>query len=253
MGRPAISLTVNYVVIDSLPYSSITGLSLLRKLKQWGVDNERNLVKFNDAYIPVSSEPPSCNGITLIVPKRCALAANQYTLIQSKVKSPGLSASRPVTNLSIVTKGNPDLQHRLGHAIQPSIHISEPNDSVPIRVINTNSVNKKVGKGIKLASGLNSFIELSTEIQNSVLYLKDAESPHDPIEIEMSHLSKEQIKEAKEILENYRDVFTVSNTKIGRTICMNFNINTDHVSPVSTSLRRVSLHQQEIVKKLLDH
>ena len=63
---------------------------------------------------------------------------------------------------------------------------------------------------------------------------KDAESPHDPIEImcsEMSHLSKEQFKEAKEILENYRDVFTVSNTKIGRTNCMNFDINTDPMSP----------------------
>ena len=54
MGRPAISLTVNFVVIDSLPYSCIIGLSLLSKLKQWSVDNERNLVKFNDAYIPVS-------------------------------------------------------------------------------------------------------------------------------------------------------------------------------------------------------
>ena len=81
MGRPAISLTVNFVVIDSLPYSCIIGLSLLSKLKQWSVDNERNFVKFNDAYIPVSPEPPSCNAITLVVPKRCTLAANQYTLI----------------------------------------------------------------------------------------------------------------------------------------------------------------------------
>ena len=92
MGRPAISLTVNFVVIHSLPYSCIIGLSLLSKLKQWSVDNERNLVRFNDAYIPVSSELPSCNGITLFVPKRrFTLAANQYILIQSKVKSPGLS------------------------------------------------------------------------------------------------------------------------------------------------------------------
>ena len=69
----------------------------------------------------------------------------------------------------------------------------------------------------------------------------------------MSHLSKEQFKEAKEILENCRDVFTISNTKIGRTNCMNFDINTDPMSPISTPLCRVPLHQQEIVKELLDH
>ena len=70
---------------------------------------------------------------------------------------------------------------------------------------------------------------------------------------EMSHLSKEQFTEAKEIFENYQEVFTVSNTKIGRTNCMNFHINTDHMSPISTPLHRVPLHQQEIVKELLDH
>ena len=83
--------------------------------------------------------------------------------------------------------------------------------------------------------------------------LKDAETPHNPIEVmcsEMSHLSKEQFTEAKEIPENYRDVFTVSNTKIGCTNCMNFDINTDPMSPISTPLRRVPLHQQEIVKEL---
>ena len=162
---------------------------MLSKYKQWSVDNERYLVKFNDAYIPVSSEPPSCNGITLIVPKRCTLAANQFTLIQSKVKGPGLPAFRPITRLSIVTEGNPDLQHRVGLAIQTSIPIiSEPNDSTPIGVINTNSVNKTVGKGTKLASGLNSFIELSTEIQDSIMSLKETEPPHDPIEIMCSEM-----------------------------------------------------------------
>ena len=82
--------------------------------------------------------------------------------------------------------------------------------------------------------------------------LKDAEPPHGPIEImcsEMSQLSKEQFKEATYILENYRDVFKVSNTKTGCNNCMNFDTNTDHMSPISTPLRRVPLHQQEIVKK----
>ena len=174
MERPAISLTVNFVVIDSLPYSCIIGVSLLSKLKQWSVDNERNLVNINDAYIPVSSEPSSCNGITLIVPKRCTLAANQYTLIQFNIKGPGLSAFRPITNLPIVTEGNPDLQHRLGlAAIQPSIHIiSEPNVSIPIRVINTNSVSKTVEMGTKPASGLNSLLNCQLKSKTAKCLLK---------------------------------------------------------------------------------
>ena len=50
-------------------------------------------------------------------------------------------------------------------------------------MINTNSVNKTAGKGTKLASGLNSFTELSPEIQNSAMSLKDAEPSHDPLEV----------------------------------------------------------------------
>ena len=34
---------------------------------------------------------------------------------------------------------------------------------------------------------------------------------------------------------------------------MSFDINTDHISPIFTPLRRVPLHQQEIVMELLDH
>ena len=85
--------------------------------------------------------------------------------------------------------------------------------------------------------------------------LKDAEPSHDTIEImcsEMSHLLKEQLKEAKEILESYRNVITVSNTKIGCTHCINFDINTDHMSPISIPLCQDLLHQQEI-KELSDH
>ena len=118
-----LSLTVSFVVIKSLPYSCIIGISLLNHLKKWSVDNEQNISQFNETYIPVSSEPPFCHGITLIAPKRLKVSGNESTTVLSRATGNGLSAFRPITNVHIMTEGNEDLQKRLGLLIQPSIHI----------------------------------------------------------------------------------------------------------------------------------
>ena len=83
VGSPSTSLTVSFVVIKLLPYSCIIGTSLLNQLKKWSVDNAWNILQFNEAYIPVSSQPPSCHGITLIAPTHLNVSGNELTTVLS--------------------------------------------------------------------------------------------------------------------------------------------------------------------------
>ena len=156
-----------------------------------------------------------------------------------------------------MTEGNEDLQKRLGLLIQPSIYIiSEQNCTVPVRVLNHGSVSKTIGKGSKIACCLDSFVELPNEPTGNLSTLGDVNTPQDPIKIlsaQMTHLPEQQFKEATMILESYCDVFTIGNAKIGCTNITEFDINTDSMSPISAPLRRVPIHQQEIVKELLEH
>ena len=44
IGHPAVSHTVEFVIIDGLPYSCIIGLSFLNKFSHWSVDTSKNIL-----------------------------------------------------------------------------------------------------------------------------------------------------------------------------------------------------------------
>ena len=57
IGQPAVSHTVEFVIIDELPYSCIIGLSFLNKFSHWGVDNSRNILHLEQSIVSISSQP----------------------------------------------------------------------------------------------------------------------------------------------------------------------------------------------------
>ena len=67
----------------------------------------------------------------------------------------------------------------------------------------------------------------------------------------MQHLPCDQLLKAKQVLSDFKDVFSVSNTQIGRTNISSFAAELEHNHPISMPLRRVPLHQQNIVCSLL--
>eukprot|EP00794_Sanderia_malayensis_P017141 gene17141-18861_t len=69
----------------------------------------------------------------------------------------------------------------------------------------------------------------------------------------MQHLSPPQLHQATQLLTEFRDVFSLSNSKIGRANVPPFDVQLEHTTPNSTPLHRVPLHQQPIVKELLNH
>ena len=67
----------------------------------------------------------------------------------------------------------------------------------------------------------------------------------------MCHLSPSQFHEARNLLTEFSDIFSLSNTKIGKTTVTEFDLG--NWTPTSMPLRRVPLHQQSIVKERLQH
>ena len=67
----------------------------------------------------------------------------------------------------------------------------------------------------------------------------------------ITDLSSEEMNQVRKLLEKYRDLFSVSNDKIGVTNITKFDIDTDKLSPVATPLRRVPLHHYDIIKELI--
>ena len=122
----------------------------------------------------------------------------------------------------------------------------ENNCTIPVTVVNNSSTPRTIGKGSRLGSCSNAFIE-HTVISGTLLLTQDVSTPEDPVKIlcsRMTHLPQQEYDEVKEVSETYRDIFAVSNSKIGRTSIMQFDIDTNHTFPVSTPLHRVPLHQQ---------
>ena len=66
----------------------------------------------------------------------------------------------------------------------------------------------------------------------------------------MQHLPRDQFLEAKQVLSDFKDVFSASNTQIGCTNTSSFDVELEHNHPISMPFWRVPLHQQDIVRSL---
>ena len=77
----------------------------------------------------------------------------------------------------------------------------------------------------------------------------------DPIEIlckKMNKLNPVELVEFRQLLTEYKDVFSVSNDIIGRTDISTFDIDTTNIHPGSVPLRRVPIHHHNIARELVD-
>ena len=68
----------------------------------------------------------------------------------------------------------------------------------------------------------------------------------------MNNLNPVELVQARQLLTEYKDVFSVSNDIIGRTDISTFDIDTTNIHPVSVHLRRVPIHHHNIVRELID-
>ena len=260
VGTSGLSLYVDFVIVDGLPYSCIAGMNLLNKLQSWGVNNNSDILTLDSSSVKLYSEPQFMNQVNLLTCEKLSLLPGETKVIKTSAIGPAVEANRPITSSILFTEGFVDYEMRTSISIYPSLNVIgyKNNQMVTIAVKNLSLENRTIGKGTKIAQCYPDYVEISDrggefEVINSV-----SNSNMDPVKFmckreNYSHLSNEEFEKLRLLLVRFQDVFSVSNEKIGRANNSEFHINVDAIQPISTPLRRVPLHKEMIVKKLLEH
>ena len=259
VGTPLLKKDVEFIIVEDLPYSCIAGNgSFLAVLKQWGVNNEMQTLTLNSSVVNLSAGPQSGGEVNLITSNKVFLKPGETKVIKTIAKGDGIAAKRPFTTQTIIAEGYNDREARTSVRVQPSIYnIGENNDFVvPVSITNTSPQNKAVGKGVKIAYCYDNFNEIDIENPEKIFITSIEET--DPLDIlcateKFKHLSIDQQLQAREVLSEFSDIFSVSNDTIGRAKYCEFDIQTDRACPVSVPLRRVPLHKEQIVRDLLEN
>ena len=184
---------------------------------------------------------------------------NKYTVppgqtlcIQRVAKGSSLDALRPVSAPAVLIDGHIPFEERLHLKVVPSLNqLTHQHLCVPKMIVNCSNVFKTIGKGTKVALGTYDFEEFSVLSKEAINMLTSPDSTH--LTSQMTHLPPSQFYAAKALLAEFSDIFSLSNTKIGKAKVTELDFDLIHSTPISMPLRRVPLHQQSIVKELLQH
>ena len=137
LGTRTSSFSVEFFVIDSLPYSCILGLSFLNQLRSWGVNNETMTFQFNDSFVTVSQDPPLDNMMHLTLTRELNIPAGQSMFVSAVARGPALSSFRPITQVSTLMEGHIPFEQRLQVTVLPTLHlITHQNCVVHTTVVN---------------------------------------------------------------------------------------------------------------------
>ena len=136
----------------------------------------------------------------------------------------------------------------------PPLHlITDQNCVNHTTVVNNADTSRTIRKGMKIAIGHTNFHQhfaFASEAINLISHCPTNQptttSTIDPLDLlcsRMQHLPHDQFLSAKQVLSDFKDVFSVSNTQIGRTSISSFDVELDHNYPISVPLWQVPLHQ----------
>ena len=150
---------------------------------------------------------------------------------------------------------------RLHVEVLPSLlSVAHSDYCTQIFVHNSSDQRRTIGKGTRIANGTTgSDVVLTPKITKPETITSidtPLVTPPDPIDklcSKFQHLSHAELGTARSLLEQYRDVFSVSNDKIGRTDIIYFDLDPTDVRPVAVPLRHVPLHHRHVVTELLEH
>ena len=189
----------------------------------------------------------------------------QALRIPTIAKGPSLDALHPVSAPAVLIDGHLPFEERLHLKVVPSLNqIIHENSCVHTTIVNCSNVSKVISKGTKVALGTYDFDDFSALSKESVNALTSVDStqpsslsqdsdPMTHLTSQMTHLLPSQFHAAKTLLAAFSDIFSLSNTKNGEAKVTEFDFDLIHSTPISMPLWCVPLHQQSIVKELLQH
>ena len=165
VGTPSLSLYVDVVVVDHLPYSCIVGTTFLSQLDKWGVDNTTSTLHLNTSMVHVYDSPQHDGQITLISCSKTSLAPGESKLVKAITKGPGISPYRPITEDLWMYEGLPEREARSLIRVSPSLNVIGTNNDTVVDVLltNTSAEMRSVGKGVKIANAHKDFDQVNLE------------------------------------------------------------------------------------------
>ena len=199
IGQPAVSHTVEFLIIDELPYSYIIGLSFLNKFSHWGVDNSRNILHLEQSIISISSQPSLQDNIAYMTTAKYTIPLGQALCIPTIAKGSSLGALRPVSAPAVLIDGYLPFKERLHLKVVSSLNqLTQQNSCVQATIINYSNVSKAIGKGTKVALGTYDFDEFSVLSKES----QDSDPMTHPTS-QMTYLLSSQFHAAKTLVADF--------------------------------------------------
>ena len=155
VSMPSLSLDVDLIVVDNLPYSCLVGTSLLSKLQNWGIDNNKSTLTLNSSIVPINNSPVRDEQINLVTCNKIILQPGESKVIKTTAKGSGVSSTRPITEQVWMTEGLNNREDRTFIRVFPTLNVvgSDNDFSVNLHVTNTSSQIRAIGKGTKIAIG----------------------------------------------------------------------------------------------------
>ena len=132
IGHPTVSHTVEFVIIDELPYSCNIGLSFLNKFSHWGVDDSRSILHLERSIVSMSSKPSLQDNIAFMTTSKYTIPPGQALCIQTVAKGSFLDALRPVSAPAVLIDGHIPFKDRLYLKIVPFLNrLTRQNSCMP--------------------------------------------------------------------------------------------------------------------------
>ena len=254
VGSPAVSVCIDMVVVENLPYSCLVGTDFTTRFNRWTVDHISSTLSLDSSCVQIYERPQYDDNVNLLTSCKTVLLPGETKVIKTIAKGPGTTAFRPFTENTIMTEGVQEREQRTSVRIFPSLNsLGKANvNTAFVRVTNTSHQVKTVGKGVKLARGHCDFNDIEFHSHGESVNLT---SNIDVLDIvfnrnDVPHLSDAEYNEAKSVLAEFRDIMTISNEKIGKSNEHFFHVD-ENVSPVSVPLRRVPMHKETVMKDLI--
>ena len=253
IGTPQKVITTKFVAIKSLPFSCILGQETLGKFSSWEVSNTNKLLTIDKIHVVPFTDCGNTSGsasIELITSQKTTIPPYSSAVVDARAFGPALEKFRPTSNINVVVEGNLKFCDRLSIEVLPSINVlTHQNCGQKLIVHNLSQKAKTISKGVKIA-------ECSTdyELCDSDTIGVNLISERDPIDLicdKITDLSPSELRQARELLRNYKDVFTVSSSHIGHTNIQTFDVS-DDIRPVQVPLRRIPFNHKEIIQQLIE-
>ena len=169
IGHPAVCYVADFIIIHSLLYSCIIGLSFLNKLKKWSVDNALQKFFLDNSSIKVYRDPPLQDSLHLFTPRKYTIPPKETVKVAAIVNGIALNPFRPVSGLPYLIDGHDPFEQRLGVKIIPIVRkIAHQNASVSTIIVNNSDTPKTFGKGTKVACATSAFEEHTAVYEDTV-------------------------------------------------------------------------------------